>query len=927
MPGQIAASPVNVTPSFVVQAKLHRPRIVSGLAPLLRAQQRLTHDLDRPFTLISAPAGFGKTTLLSEWLRVTSRPGAWLTLDAHDNHPVTFLTYLIAALRTLFPAACPETESLLQLSNLPPLTAVCATLNNEIDNLNEVGALKNGERFILVLDDYHHITDPAVHQIVNELLLHPPRPLHLAIGTRYDPPLSLHSLRARGDLVEIRSHVLRFTSAEVATFMQTTVRVPIDAATLARIEKMTEGWVAGLRFAALALNAETGDHPHFMTGAAEHRFATDYLTVEVLAHLPAAMQLFLVQTAILERLNGALCDAVIADADSTESSQQRLEWLAAEGVFTLALDEQGQWYRYHSLFQHLLREQLTRHYSAEQIAALHSRASAWYAARDLVEDALHHALAADDVSGAARIIETHRRQALNVSQFQRLEQWLKLAPTHLLETRPGLLIIEAWLLAERWRTADMNALLDRIEALLPQAVLSDMERTNLESEIAALRSDYCYSIGDRAGLLRFSLHALDIAPMTLSYVRRFAWLNYLAALHLHGDFKALDDALHISLREDRFHGDAFPISPLITHCAVSWMNADLTTLQQSAQHLLRLTQERNLLNEQGWAHLYLGCVAYQRNDLDGAFQFFSTIVARPYGTHGHAFWQAAFGLAAVYCAQGECERAQALSDSLRATAWEMGGAYVLAEADALAAFVALHCRELITAQRWVETYDRNQPMAPMSMFYAPPLVLARILLDLATPQYLVDAEAWVWRIYQFACETYNIRVQIETLALQAILQERHGNRADALSSLTAAVQLAAPGGLVRIFVDLGAALRPLLAALAERTNTSELVQKILAALPPAPAAVAPPKPLWQLTAATISNPGDHNLFIEPLTQRESEVLNLLAQHLTASEIAENLVISENTVKRHRANIYQKLGVSRRREALRVARALHLIAAP
>lgn len=279
----------------------------------------------------------------------------------------------------------------------------------------------------------------------------------------------------------------------------------------------------------------------------------------------------------------------------------------------------------------------------------------------------------------------------------------------------------------------MNAMLDRIEALLPHSALSETELTILESEIAALRSDYCYFVGDRAGLLRFSHRALEIAPMTLSYVRRFAWLNYLAALQLHGDFKTLQDALHTSLREDRFHGDAFPVSPLITHCAVSWMSADLATLQQSALHLLRLTQERKLLNEQGWAHLYLGRVAYQHNDLEGAFQEFTTIVSRPYRTHGHAFWQGVFGLAAIYCAQGAGEQAQALSDSLLATALEMGGANVLEEVRTLQAFVALQQRDRVAAQRWAATYERTQPMAPMSMFYAAPPVLARILLDSAAP--------------------------------------------------------------------------------------------------------------------------------------------------------------------------------------------------
>jgi LuxR family maltose regulon positive regulatory protein len=919
--------PISSMPSFVVQAKLHPPRGVSGLVSLTRAQQSLAHDIDRPFTLISAPAGFGKTTLLSEWLRVTPRPGAWVTLDEHDNDLATFLTYLVAAVRTLFPNACPETNALLQLPNPPPLSAVCSTLNNEIDSLAEVGKLATGQRFILVLDDYHRINDQAVHQIINELLLHSPRPLHLAIGARYDPPLSLHTLRARGDLVEIRSSTLRFTGAEVATFLQKTLLAPIDETTITQVEKVTEGWVAGLRFAALALNTEDGRSPLFLSGEIEHRFATDYLTLEVLTRLPAAMQLFLMQTALLDRLNGALCDAVIEEHTRTESSQQRLKWLENEGVFTISLGDQGEWYRYHSLFQRLLREQLARRYSAEQIAALHRRASAWYAANDLVEDALHHALAAGDATDAAQIIETHRHRALNFSQFQRLEQWMKLLPPSLIEARPGLLIIEAWLLAERWRTADMNALLDHIETLLPDATLAAVELTILESEIAALRSDYCYFIGDRTGLLHFSRHALEIAPMTLSSVRRFAWLNYLAALQLHGDLKALQDALHISLREDRIHGDAFPVSPLITHCAASWMNADLTTLQQSAAHLLRLTQERNLLNEQGWAHLYLGCVAYQQNNLESAFQAFSTIVNRPYNTHGHAFWQAAFGLAAVLCAQGACERAQTLNDSLRATAWEMGGANVQEEADALTAFVALQRGQLVTTQRWAATYDRGQPIAPISMFYAPSLVLARILVDHATAQEHTRAQEWLQHLYEFSLATYNVRVQIEILALQAILHEVRGERAAALARLDNALQLAAPGGLVRVFIDLGAPLAPLLAELEGRESAPTLVRKILQSWPSLSEPIKPPHPALGrlLTPAADGGKNDHNSFnSEPLTRREQEVLALLAQRLTAEEVAQRLVISENTVKRHRTNIYQKLGVNRLRDALAIAGATGML---
>jgi LuxR family maltose regulon positive regulatory protein len=359
---------------------------------------------------------------------------------------------------------------------------------------------------------------------------------------------------------------------------------------------------------------------------------------------------------------------------------------------------------------------------------------------------------------------------------------------------------------------------------------------------------------------------------------------------------------------------------LITQCAVSWMSADLTALQQSALHLLRLTQERNLLNEQSWAHLYLGCVAYQCNDLERAFQAFSTIVNRPYNSHGHAFWQAAFGLAAVYCAQDAGERAQALSDALLATAWEMGGANVLEEADALAAFVALQRGTLTAAQRWAEAYDRSRPIAPMSMFYAPPLVLARILLDPVAPQNLADAEAWINHVYHFSCETYNVRVQIELLALRAILQEARGAHTAALTLLEDAVRLAAPGGLMRVFIDLGAPLVSLLTELEGRGSTPAFVRRLLQNWPSLPKSghtLAPSCP--PAFAPTIGQVERNDFRSVPLTHREQEVLALLAQRLTAEEVAQQLVITENTVKRHRTNIYQKLGVSRLRDALAIAK--------
>lgn len=239
--------------------------------PLVGVRKSLEYDSDRPFTLVCAPVGFGKTTLLCDWLSSSPRSSAWLTLDERDSDLTIFLAYLIAAIRTIFPDACLETQAMLNIPNLPPISAVSAMLNNEIDHLAETGGLAPGQRFVLVMDDYHRINHQHVHQVVNELL-HPPRSLHLAISARHDPPLSLHTLRMRGEMVEIRSSALRFTSAEIAAFAQNAIRVPIDDATIRQVETLTEGWAAGLRFAARALNAGDGSNPLLTASALEHRF-------------------------------------------------------------------------------------------------------------------------------------------------------------------------------------------------------------------------------------------------------------------------------------------------------------------------------------------------------------------------------------------------------------------------------------------------------------------------------------------------------------------------------------------------------------------------------------------------------------------------------------------------------------------------------
>lgn len=895
--------------------------------PLPRVRQLLDHQLDRPLTLVCAPAGFGKTTQLSDWLAHCGWPSTWLSLDERDNDPAVFLAYVITAIRRLFPAVCTATAALLQAAQLPPLGVLSAAFVNDIDSIAD-GELPAGQRFLLVLDDYHLIHNLAVHQLVDDLLQHPPRPLHLVLSTRHDPPLALGAQRARGRMVEVRMAALRFEADETAAFMQQAVHSPVDRETVSLLAKRSEGWVAALRFAALAMNmsggarAGTPSMPEVVIGS---RLIMEYLLNEVLARLPLAMQAFLLQTAILRRLNGSLCDALTAQGDAGLHGQQHLEWLERENVFIVALDDQRHWYRYHHLLQQLLQEELERQVSTEAIAELHGRASAWCAANGYVEDAIMHALAAGDETAAAELVETHRHALMNREQWQVLERWLQLLPRPLIEQRAELLVAEAWLLQSRWRIADTSARLARVETIMQQELPPPGHSAGvaaLMGEIETLRSHVAFHQADFHSQLAYAKQALAHTPVSSSSVRGHAWMDYAVAQYLLGDTRGWRATVHEALQEDRLHGNSFPMRVLQAYCFLTWMDADLAGLQEGAGYLLRLAEERELALGSAWGHYFRGCAAYQLDDLDAAAKDFAAVTDSPYSAHGFTYLQAAFGLASVHLARGEWQQAQDLANAVLRYAWERGDQDIMDEAKAFQAYAALQLGRRAEAQRWAAGCDRQRPLIPLIMFHAAPVTLAKVLLQQATAQSLAEAAEWLLRLRTFAAVTNNTRFAIEVQALEALLYHARRQKAAAVEALERALLAAEPGGLLRVFIDLGPEMAALLAQLPEESAGRAYAHRILAARAAGEDGNPPHMGRGMANAANGGLDGLH----ASLSRRELEVLELLALRLTVKEVAERLVISELTAKRHTSNIYQKLGVNRRRDALAAAQARGLLGA-
>ena len=895
--------------------KLNRPRIPADIVRRQRVREQLERGLDRPLTLVCAPAGYGKTTLLSDWLAGSAYPYAWLSLDESDSDPSVFLSYFVAAVRTAFPEACASTLDVLAAPELPPPTLLANALANDLEAIGCQPRPANGQCFILVLDDYHLIRSQTISEMLAEFWRHPPRAVHLILSTRRDPFLPLDTLRARGELNEIRLRELRFTRDEVAAFMRLTTGWPLDEQVVEVLAEQTEGWAAGLRLATINLSVDDDFRQHLVEMPADNPLALDYLMSEVLSHVPVAAQDFLLKTSILYRLSGSLCDAVTGMAGAQWRGRDFLDWLAQANLFIWSVDTQQQWYRYHHLFRELLQSQLAQRYSPEAIADLHTRAAAWLAGSGFVGEAIEHCLSAGDQAEAVRLVEAHRHAAMNQERWPDLEVWLTSLPRQGIDEHPGLVLAEAWLLHHRAARADLPERLARAEALLQapvqQSRLTEEARLSLQGEIDALTSQLVFWTADAGHALELARRALAEVPLEHCYVRALARLFAATSLQMRGDTRAAIEILDQGLREDRFNSHTSAPRLLVATCFVYWMSADLLHLLQTADYLLELATERDLRESLGWAHYFLGCAHYQQNDLEAAGRDFASVGSEHRAAHAIVVPQSMFGMASTYQALGQAEPARTNAESVAKYALELNNIAMLADARAFEAHLALMQGREGEAGRWLAQADRSIRMAPMPLFFAPDFALVEILLARGTPSSLEEAARLLARLLEVLQATHNTRFQIEALVLQALLHDARRERRAAMVALSQAVALAEPGGVVRVFVDLGPRVAALLHELAAQRVSPAFVARLFAAFSAARVPAPPP---------------DQPSLIEPLSQRELEVLALLAERLTNKEIARVLSISPMTVKRHSSNIYQKLAVENRRQAIATAAALGLVPA-
>ncbi|MFC1959913.1 LuxR C-terminal-related transcriptional regulator [Chloroflexota bacterium] len=906
--------------NMLLATKFHIPSTRPELVPRPRLIKQLNNNLPRKLTLISAPAGFGKTTLVSEWIASHEQPVAWLSLDVHDNDSTRFLAYMITSLRMGIGTDTfvgQTAQDLIQSPQPPSYDIVLTSLLNDLASISG--------RLILILDDYHVIESTQVDNALSFFLEHLPPQMHLIITTREDPQLPLARLRARDQMTELRVTDLRFTSSEAVGFLNQVMGLNLSAKDIATLKIRTEGWIVGLQLAAISLQGCQNTSNFMKSFSGSHRFVLDYLVEEVLHQQTESVQTFLLHTSILDRLTPSLCDAVLLAP--TTSKQNTLNYLDNANLFVIPLDDNRQWYRYHHLFADVLQARLLEKQPA-QIATLHQRASAWYEQNGLSSDAVRHSLVAEDFERVASLAELEWQTMDDSFQSTAWLDWVKKLPDDLLRTRPVLSVQYAEALiasgeletsearlrdAERWLepTRDMS---ERAAVPSSEMVVVDKEQfRTLPARIALVRAQKTLAQGDIAGMVQYAELALKLAPEEdplRSQAIVLLGFTYWANGNLEAAHRSIADWVDSMHKIGNIY---FAIASTFGLADIRVAQGRLHEAVRTYKQSLQLAAKHDKVAQRVIAHHYLGLALlyHEMGDQDATAQHLQK--SRELGERTTLIdWPYRWCVAQARLKETE-EDWEVVLDFLD----EAKRLYVrnlvpdTHPIEALKARVYVRQDRLAKALDWVHEQGLSADDELSYLREFEHITLTRVLIAEYKSNHaersILQANRLLEHLLQAATEDKRIGSVIEILMLQAFAHQAQGNISLALAPLERALTLAEPAGYFRIFVDEATPMATLLREAAKHGIAPHYISQLLQAL-----------------EKTEGRPSANQFLSEPLSKRELEVLALLRTELNGPEIAQELLVSLNTMRTHTKNIYSKLGVNNRRAAIRRAEELDLL---
>jgi LuxR family transcriptional regulator, maltose regulon positive regulatory protein len=905
--------------------KLHRPRSVPGWIVRPRLLARLDQALQKPVALVSAPAGFGKTTLVSQWLDNCRLPNAWLQLDENDHEIPVFLSGVVAALRQLFPSCLQKTTGLLLALGSVPLEAWTSALVDDLE-------LLEGMPFVLALDDYHLVANPAIDLLLADVLRCDPQPMHLILAARRSPALSFSRLTVQRLVVDIRPADLRFTGSETSLYFQQTAHLPLSDSDIHNLQVKTEGWAAGLALAAISLREDVSPEELIAHLEGPDSQFSDYLLDQVFNSQPAEIQDFLLKTATFNQFCASMLSEAFESGQSEAEIQAMLERVEEAQLFLTPLDAQHSFYRYHHIFRQMLLSRQRFHFSPAQIAQFHRRAAAWLTRQGQTDEALSYLLAVRDWTGAAQLVEGQLCALLNAEDYQGIKRRLGYFPEDFIAARPGLLLMQVWVAHFAWRQALVVQLAARIQALLdavPPA--GEMEFCSqpapgfevippevIQAQVWMQQGLVYYLTNQGSQAVQLTRRAVELIPETWKFVRGNAMIYLGLSLFMEGQYSQAVELVHREYECLPDPGSTYGARLLFCLSVIYLLNGDLELCRQTTEQLLHTALAHNLLLNQGWAYYMLGRVYQEWNQLDLAAENYLQGVEERFTSNMVTVIESIAGYAYLLQILDRGQQARQFLDSLGQIHGEQTSV-TPPQLLALEAWLNLENGSPEQARRWAEAFNTPIDHQQVIWYHIPHLYQIKILMETSRPESCGTVDRLLDEAQALAERTHNTFTLVRVLALRAAWLARCGQAPAAQQTLERALRLGRPGWFIHAFVKQGPEMLDLLQAAARRQmnvtgmgapDMGGYIAAILAA--------------FSSTNQARSNAKDRDQIKTLLTEREMEVLELLARRLSINEISSQLFISPSTVQQHTHHIYRKLNVANKRQAVASAIELGLL---